>query len=73
MQDHNGIIVEYRINITEVITGRVFVRVSTGTSLEVTGLHPDYVYQWIVTAVTVGAGPYTVVSTIRTPEDGNVS
>ena len=67
---HNGIIVEYRINVTEVITGRAFVRVSTTTSLEITSLHPDYVYSWVVTAVTVGAGPYTAASTIRTPEDG---
>ena len=72
MEDHHGIIVEYRINITEVITGRVFVLNSTTTTLEVTSLHPDYVYQWRVTAVTVGAGPYTSVSTIRTPEDGEV-
>ena len=70
-QDHqNGVIVEYRINVTEVITGRVFVRLSTVTSLEITSLHPDYEYQWVVTAVTVGVGPYTSVVTIRTPEDG---
>lgn len=60
---------EYRINITEVITGRVLVRVSTTTSLEIASLHPDYVYQWVVTAVTTGTGPYTSASTIRTPED----
>ena len=63
---------EYRINVTEVITGRVFVHVSTSTSLEITSLHPDYVYQWIVTAVTVGAGPYTSISTIRMPEKGKL-
>ena len=55
---------------TEVITGRVISLVSTGTSLVVGSLHPDYVYQWIVTAVTVGEGPYTMPMTIRTPEDG---
>ena len=69
--DHqNGLIVDYRVNITEVITGQSFVRVSTTTSLEITSLHPDYDYQWVVTAVTTGAGPYTSVSTIKTPEDG---
>ena len=67
---HNGIIVEYRINVTEVATGRVFVQVSTTTSLEITSLHPDYVYQWVVTAVTTGPGPYTSAATIRTPESG---
>lgn len=67
---HNGRIIEYRINVTEVITGRVFAHVSTTTSLEISALHPDYVYEWAVTAVTVGEGPYTSISTIRTPEDG---
>ena len=70
MDHQNGRIVEYRVNVTEVITGRVFVLVSTTTSLEITSLHPDYVYQWVVTAVTIGVGPYTAMSTIRTPEDG---
>ena len=63
-------IVEYRVNTTEVNTGQVFVNVSTSTSLELTFLHPDYVYEWVVTAVTIGEGPYTNVSTIRMPEDG---
>ena len=66
---HNGIIVEYRVNITEVITGRIFVRTTTATSLNITSLHPDYVYRWMVTAVTTGPGPYTAAATIRTPED----
>ena len=70
MDHQNGQIVEYRINITEVNTGTVFERVSTTTSLVISSLHPDYVYQWIVTAVTIGVGPYTSISTIRTPEDG---
>ena len=70
-EHQNGRIIEYRINVTEVITGRVFVQVSTSTSFVVESLHPDYVYQWRVTAVTVGEGPYTTVSSIRTPEDGN--
>ena len=72
-QDHqNGVIIEYRINVTEIITGRVFVRLSTMTSLELTSLHPNYEYQWVVTAVTIDVGPYTSVVTIRTPEDGEL-
>ena len=71
LEHQNGVITEYRIIVTEVITGQVFMRVSTVNSLEVASLHPDYVYQWVVTAVTIGAGPYTGTSTIRTPEDGN--
>ena len=71
-EDQNGVIIEYRINVTEVITGRIFVVTSTTTSVEITSLHPDYVYTWVVTAVTVGVGPYTSTSTIRTPEDGEI-
>lgn len=70
--DHNGIIVEYRISVTEVVTGLVLTYTSTTTSLEITGLHPDYVYQWTVTAVTIGPGPYTTSATIRTPESGEL-
>ena len=70
--DQNGFIVEYRINVTEVITGLVFTYTSTTTSLEITGLHPDYVYQWTVTAVTIGPGPFTTSATIRTPESSEL-
>lgn len=69
-EHQNGLIIEYRINVTEDITGRVFVRVSTSTSLVIASLHPDYVYEWVVTTVTIGVGPYTNISSIRTPEDG---
>ena len=70
-QEHqNGIIVEYRVNVTEILTGHIFVRVTTYTFLEVTSLHPDYEYEWVVTAVTIGVGPHTTVVNIRTPEDG---
>ena len=44
--------------------------VSMNNSLELAFLHPDYVYEWVVTAVTIGEGPYTNVSSIRMPEDG---
>jgi len=69
-EDQNGRIIEYRVNITEVITRRVLLYVSISTSLVVESLHPDYVYEWTVTAVTIGEGPYTVTSSVRTPEDG---
>ena len=69
--DHqNGLIIEYRINVTEVITGAISFHASSSTTLVVGSLHPDYVYEWTVTAVTIGVGPFTSVFTIRTPEDG---
>ncbi len=67
---HNGIIREYRLNITELETGREFQELSATTNLTVSSLHPDYTYEWIVTAFTVGEGPYSTTSRIITPEDG---
>ena len=68
---HNGIIREYRLNITEAETGRMFQETSGTTSLVITNLHPDYTYEWVVTAFTVIEGPYSVASQVTTPEDGN--
>ncbi len=67
---HNGIIREYRLNITEIETGRVFQQISATTSLTVSNLHPDYTYEWIVTAFTVREGPYSTPSRVTTLEDG---
>ncbi len=61
------------MNVTEIITGRVFVHLTTNTFIEILSLHPDYVYEWVVTAVTVGIGPYTYTVSVRTPEDGEYS
>lgn len=67
---HNGIIREYRINITEVESGRTFQQTSATTTLVVSGLHPDYSYEWTVTAFTVREGPYGIISSVTTLEDG---
>ena len=68
-ENQNGLIREYRINITEIETGRVFPFLSTVTSLSVSDLHPAYTYRCAVAAYTVGIGPSTVMS-IQLPEDG---
>ena len=70
-EHQNGIITEYRVQITEVLTGMMLVKSSNSTTTEVSGLHPDYEYEWRVAAVTVGVGPYTNNTTTRLPEDGN--
>ena len=66
----NGIIREYRINITELDTGRELVLYSITTFLIATSLHPYYVYVCRVSAFTVGYGPYSEGIQITTPEDG---
>ena len=70
-QHQNGIITVYRVQLTEVLTGVMLVKSSNSTTIEVSGLHPDYEYEWRVAAVTVGVGPYTNTTTTRLPEDGN--
>lgn len=68
---HNGIIREYRVNITEDETGNVLQHlVTTTTDLVVRNLHPDYTYTWTVTAFTVAEGPYSSIARVKMPEDG---
>ena len=70
--DHNGIIREYRVNVTEIETGQQVQRAVTTTSVVIATLHPFYTYSWTVAAVTVDEGPYSPTSTVTTPEDGNL-
>jgi len=69
-EHENGLIRQYIVNITEVATGRIFQHTTPTNSLLVSLLHPYYTYQWTVSAYTVGNGPYTNLSTVTTPEDG---
>ena len=72
--EQNGIITQYRINITEVQTGRSVTLFSSTTSVNVTSLHPYYTYNCAIAAVTsIGAGPYTSVITVVTLQDGKVT
>ena len=66
----NGIIRQYTINVTEVQTGTSIILNSTSTSVSVLSLHPYYTYECVVSAYTVGSGPYSEVITITTSEDG---
>ena len=70
-EHQNGIITEYRLQVMEVLTSMILLKSSNSTTIEVSGLHPDYEYEWRVAAVTVGVGPYTNNTTTRLPEDGN--
>ena len=70
-REQNGIIRQYWINVTEVITGRFWQTYSTTTTKELSSLHPYYEYQCVVAAYTIGVGPYSDVITVITAEDGN--
>ena len=66
----NGIIREYFINISVAETGDKFQHQATNTTLIIEDLHPHYTYSFIISAVTIGPGPYSEAYTIQMPEDG---
>ena len=69
-EHHNGVVQGYRINMTEVETGRKLRYSIESTELVIRNLHPFYLYNCTVTAVTVDEGPYSVVIGARTEEAG---
>ena len=71
-QLHNGLIVDYSVNVSEVETGNSFQLVTGGlTNIVVPGLQPYYTYVFVIAALTiVGHGPYSTSSSIQMPEDG---
>ena len=72
IEEQNGIIREYLVNITEIETGETFLHSTPMTCITATGLHPFYVYESIVTAVTIGPGPYSSNFTIQMPQTGKI-
>jgi len=66
----NGNIRHFKIRAIEVRSGRDFHQTSTNNSILYTGLHPAYIYQFAVAAVTVGSGPYSNFAVAKTLEDG---
>ena len=70
VQEQNGVIQEYLINISVVETGDEFQYRSTNTTLIVEDLHPHYIYSLVISAVTISPGPYSEVYTVQMPEDG---
>lgn len=69
MEDQNGGIKEYKINITEVETGRTLHRMTPTTSITISSLRPYYNYTCYVAAYTIDSGPYSNIS-LQMPEDG---
>ena len=70
LADQNGVIRSYYINISVAETGSVFQLTSASNTLNISGLHPYYTYNFTVAAVTIGPGLYSAVFTIKMPEDG---
>ena len=67
----NGIIIQYRINLTESETGVItYFTVLNILQTTLTDLHPYYNYQVTVAAITIGLGPYSTEATVQLPEAG---
>ena len=69
-EDPNGNIREYRVNVTEEETGRMFQLSTNTTSIVIGPLHPYYTYNCTIVAVTITPGPFSSVITVRTDEAG---
>ena len=69
-EEQNGIIREYFINISAAETSDEFQYQATNTTVIVEDLHPHYTYSFVISAVTIGHGPYSEAYTIQMPEDG---
>ena len=68
-EEQNGIIREY-FNISAAETSDEFQYRATNTTVIVEDLHPHYTYSFVISAVTIGPGPYSEAYTIQMPEDG---
>lgn len=70
-RDRNGVIKQYRINITEIDTGNYWQITAIDNNTTVGALHPFYSYSIIVSAETVALGPFSNPIVVELPEDGN--
>ena len=68
-ENRNGLIRGYRINVTELDTGRALSFFSPTASKTIENLHPAYNYTCVVAAFTVGDGP-GVTASKQLLEDG---
>ena len=70
IEDHNGVIREYRVNITHIPT-QFFVQQTTNqTQIIIENLSPYHIYHCYIVAITVDEGPYTNAITVLTNEAG---
>ena len=61
IDDQNGIVRYYVVNVTEVQSANAFQFTANATGLSITSLHPAYTYEIIVSAATIGPGPFSPV------------
>lgn len=70
VDQQNGIIRYYNITLMELETGSIFSYTSTNTNFTITLLHPNYQYQFEISAITIATGPSSMPIILQMPEDG---
>ena len=74
VQQQNGQLTGYIIELTEVLTGNTRTNNTSETSFQWDSLHPHYTYRCRVAARTqAGRGPYTPFTIVTMPEAGQSS
>ena len=61
----NGILTAYIVDVTERETGIVFSRNATGTSIILTELNPEYLYECRVAGFTMEVGPFSAIFAVQ--------
>jgi len=67
----NGILAFYVVRVIERETALVFEYNATNTSILLTSLHPDYVYECSVAAYTKDVGPFSRIFAVQVLMSGN--
>ena len=70
VEDHNGVIREYRVNVTQSNTQYLTQETTNQTQIVIYNLKPYTIYHCYVVAVTVDEGPYTDAISVITDEAG---
>ena len=71
--NHNGIIRSYIVKLRETNTNIVTIYNTTETTITIGSLHPYYIYECSVAAVTIDIGPYSSVIYVQTDEAGKIN
>ena len=69
LEEHNGIIWSYIVNMNTTETGQYTQNRTTNTVFTAENLHPYYNYNISVAAVTVAMGPFSAALLQQTPQD----
>lgn len=67
---HHGPITGYRIAVTEVETGVSTLHATNDTEIVIDNLHPYYIYNCTIVAVTIDEGPHKAIVLVQTNEAG---